>query len=619
MATESSKAPKLAVQVSERDHILGPEDAPVTLVEYGDLECPYCRQVSPVIRELRRRLGGRVRYVFRHFPIRSAHLHAQLAAEAAEAAGAQGKFWEMQESLLEHQEALELSHILEYAAQLDLDLEQLKRDLDQRTYADRVREDFQGGVRSGVNGTPSFFINGTRYDGAWDLESLIDAVEKPLGVKVRLLAQEFVRIEASGGILLLICAIIALVWANSAISESYFHFWETEFAIGFGESVISLPLIEWINDALMVLFFFVVGLEIKRQLTTGELSRPRKAVLPLAAAIGGMLVPAAIYLIFNAGGPGEQGWGIPMATDIAFTLGVLALLGSRAPLSLKIFFTALAIADDLGAILVLAIFYSSEIHWISLLIAAVILAVLIILNRIRIYSPWPYAILGIGLWLAFIESGIHPTIAGVLLAATIPTWGAPDTRALLAQCVSVLEEFDMPSVVQSNRAQVAAQTLETVADRMQSPAQRLEHGLLPWTTYLVLPLFALANAGVEIRFDQSLLSLVSIGIVLGLVFGKAIGITFFAWLAVRLRLADMPRNVSLRELFSASWLAGIGFTMSLFIAGNAFRGDAELLDQSKFGILAGSLLAGLIGFGLIYLTSQTHEETSHVEAVAAAD
>jgi len=619
MATETSTAAKLVLPVSERDHIQGPEDAPVTLVEYGDFECPYCRQVSPVIRELRRRLGGRVRYVFRHFPIRSSHAHAQLAAEAAEAAGAQGKFWEMQETLLEHQEALELSHILEYADQLDLDLEQFKNDLEEHTYAERVREDFHGGIRSGVNGTPSFFINGTRYDGAWDLESLIDAVEKPLGVQVRMLAQDFVRIEASGGIILLICAIIALVWANSAISESYFHFWETEFALGFGERIISLPLIEWINDGLMVLFFFVVGLEIKRQLTTGELSRPRKAVLPLAAALGGMLVPAAIYLVFNAVGPGEPGWGIPMATDIAFTLGVLALLGSRAPLSLKIFFTALAIADDLGAILVLAIFYSSEIHWISLLIAAVILVILIILNRIRIYSPWPYALLGVGLWLAFIESGIHPTIAGVLLAATIPTWGAPDTRSLLAQCVSVLEEFDAPGIVQSNRAQVAAQTLETVADRMQSPAQRLEHGLLPWTTYLVLPLFALANAGVVIRFDQSLLSMVSVGIVLGLVFGKAIGITFFAWLAVRLRLADMPRNVSLRELFSASWLAGIGFTMSLFIAGNAFRGNIELLDQSKSGILVGSLLAGLIGFGLTYLTTQTHEETSHVEAVAAAD
>ena len=619
MATETSTAGKLTLPVSERDHIQGPEDAPVTLVEYGDFECPYCRQVSPVIRELRRRLGGRVRYVFRHFPIRTSHAHAQLAAEAAEAAGAQGKFWEMQESLLEHQEALELSQILEYAAQLDLDLELFKNDLEEHTYAERVKEDFHGGIRSGVNGTPSFFINGTRYDGAWDLESLIDAVEKPLGVQVRMLAQDFVRIEASGGIILLICAIIALVWANSALSESYFHFWETEFALGLGERIISLPLIEWINDGLMVLFFFVVGLEIKRQLTTGELSRPRKAVLPLAAALGGMLVPAAIYLVFNAGGPGEPGWGIPMATDIAFTLGVLALLGSRAPLSLKIFFTALAIADDLGAILVLAIFYSSEIHWISLLIAAVILAILIILNRIRIYSPWPYAFLGVGLWLAFIESGIHPTIAGVLLAATIPTWGAPDTRALLAQCVSVLEEFDAPGIVQSNRAQVAAQTLETVADRMQSPAQRLEHGLLPWTTYLVLPLFALANAGVEIRFDQSLLSMVSIGVVLGLVFGKAIGITFFAWLAVRLRLADMPRNVSLRELFSASWLAGIGFTMSLFIAGNAFRGNLELLDQSKSGILVGSLLAGLIGFGLTYLTTQTHEETSHVEAIAATD
>ncbi len=619
MASDSSKTATLINPVSERDHILGPEDAQVTLVEYGDLECPYCRQVSPVILELRRRMGGRVRYVFRHFPIRSSHTHAQLAAEAAEAAGAQGKFWEMQESLLEHQEALDISHILEYAAQLDLDLEQFERDLEEHTYAERVREDFQGGVRSGVNGTPSFFINGTRYDGAWDLESLVDAIEKPLGIQVRMLAQEFVRIEASGGILLLICAIIALVWANSSISETYFHFWEIDFGIGFGERMLSLPLIEWINDGLMVLFFFVVGLEIKRQLTTGELSEPRKAILPLAAAVGGMLVPAAIYLIFNAGSPGEPGWGIPMATDIAFTLGVLALLGSRAPLSLKIFFTALAIADDLGAILVLAIFYSSDIHWISLLIAAVILVILIIMNRIRIYSPWPYALLGVGLWFAFIESGIHPTIAGVLLAATIPTWGAPDTKALLAQCVSVLGEFDAPGIVQSNRVQAAAQTLEIVADRMQSPAQRLEHSLLPWTTYLVLPLFALANAGVEIRFDQTLLSMVSIGIVLGLVFGKAIGITFFAWLAVRLRLADMPRNISLRELFSASWLAGIGFTMSLFIAGNAFRGNFELLDQSKFGILVGSLLAGIIGFALTYLTTETHAETSHVEAVTAAD
>jgi len=617
MATTS--ATKLVEPVGERDHVLGPDDAPVTLVEYGDLECPYCRQVNPVIRELRRRLGGRVRYVFRHFPIRTSHVHAQLAAEAVEAAGAQGKFWEMYDFILEHQEALDQTHLLEYAAELDLDLDRFKQDLDQNVYADRVKEDFHSGVRSGVNGTPSFFINGVRYDGAWDLESLIDAVEKPLGVQVRMLAQDFVRIEASGGIVLLISAILALVWANSSFAETYFHLWETEFSLGFGQFAFSLPLIEWINDGLMVIFFFVVGLEIKRQLTTGELSRPRRAILPLAAALGGMLIPAGIYLILNAAGPGEQGWGIPMATDIAFTLGVLALLGSRAPLSIKIFFTALAIADDLGAILVLAIFYSSDIHWISLLIAAVILVLLILLNRARVYSPLPYALLGLGLWLAFLESGIHPTIAGVLLAATIPTWGAPDTKALLAQCVSVLDEFDMPTAQTANRAQVAAQTLETVADRMQSPAQRLEHTLLPWTTYLILPIFALANAGVALKFDQGLFGPVSIGILLGLVLGKPIGITLFAWIAVRLGLADLPRNVSLRQIFSASWLAGIGFTMSLFIAGNSFRGDLDLLDEAKAGILVASLIAGIIGYVLTYLTTQTYAETSHVEAVPATD
>lgn len=609
---------KLIEPVTERDHAIGPVDAPVTLVEYGDLECPYCRQVNPVIHELRQRLGDRLRYVFRHFPIRTSHIHAQLAAEAAEAAGTQGKFWEMQEFILVHQEQLEKEHLIEYAAELNLDVERFKKELDDHVHAEKVRNDFHNGVLSGVNGTPSFFINGVRYDGAWDLESLIEAIEKPLGVQVRLLAQEFARIEASGGIVLLIFAVLAMIWANSPLGESYFHFWETHLSLGFGQLTFDLPLLEWINDGLMVIFFFVVGLEIKRQLTTGELSRPRQAILPLAGALGGMLVPAGIYLLINAGAPGEHGWGIPMATDIAFTLGVLALLGSRAPLSIKIFFTALAIADDLGAILVLAIFYSSDIHWISLLIAAVILVALFGLNRARVYSPLPYALLGIGLWLAFLESGIHPTIAGVLLAVTIPTRGAPDTKALLAQCVSVLDEFEMPAAQTGDKAQVAAQTLETVADRMQSPAQRLEHTLLPWTTYLILPIFALANAGVRLSFDQSLVGMVSIGIVLGLVLGKSIGITLFTWLAVRLKLADLPQNVTLRFIFSASWLAGIGFTMSLFIAGNAF-GSTDLLDEAKAGILIASLLAGLIGYVLTYFTTQTYAETSPAEPVPATD
>lgn len=612
---------KLTLPVGDRDHILGPEDAPVTLVEYGDLECPYCRQVNPVIRELRRRMGGRLRYVFRQFPISSSHPHAQMAAEAAEAAGAQGKFWEMHDYLLEHQGALDEAHLIEYAEELELDVGRFENDLKEHTYADKVRENFKSGVRSGVNGTPTFFINGTRYDGPWDLESLIEAIEKPLGVQVRIFAQEFARIEASGGVILLICAIIALLWANSPFAASYYHFWETELAITIGGLSFSHHLIEWVNDGLMVIFFLVVGLEIKRQLTTGELSRPRRAALPLAAALGGMLAPAGIYLLINAGGQGESGWGIPMATDIAFTLGILALLGSRAPLSLKVFFTALAIADDLGAVLVIALFYTSEISWISLLIAAIILVALIGLNRARVYEPLPYALLGIGLWLAFLESGIHPTIAGVLLAITIPTRSPPDTGSLLAQCISVLDEFESPvarQAINQNRQQAAAQTLETVADRMQSPAQRLEHNLLPWTTYVILPIFALANAGVTLQFDLSLFGPVSLGIILGLVVGKPLGITLLTWLAVRLNLAELPRDVGWTQLISTSILAGIGFTMSLFIASAAFK-DATLLAEAKLGILIASVLAGILGSVLLIVTSPTHKETSHVATVPATD
>lgn len=612
---------KLSVPVGEKDHILGSADAPVTLVEYGDLECPYCRQVNPVIKELRRRLGNRVRYVFRHFPIRTSHVHAQLAAEAAEAASAQGKFWEMQEYIFQHQGQLDENHLVTYAGELELDVEQFKRDLDEHTYAELVREDFNSGVRSGVNGTPTFFINGARYDGPWDLESLIEAVEKPLGAQVRMLAQEFARLEASGGLVLVACAILALFWANSSWAESYFHLWETKLAFSLGNLSLSLPMIEWVNDGLMVLFFFVVGLEIKRQLTTGDLASLRRAALPLAGAAGGMLLPAGLYLALNAGGTGQLGWGIPMATDIAFTLGILALLGSRAPLSLKVFVTALAIADDLGAVLVIALFYTSEISWIWLIIAAVIFIALIGFNRARVYEPWPYALLGLGLWFAFLESGIHPTIAGVLLATTIPSRNPPKTGALLAQCISVLNEFEDPAARQAradDSYQSAAQTLEVVADRMQSPAQRLEHTLHPWTTYLILPIFALANAGVHLKFDLSLFGPISVGVLLGLVIGKPLGITILSWLTIKLGWAELPPNVSWRQLFSVSWLAGIGFTMSLFITNAAFI-DPELLDQAKIGVIFASVVAGIIGSVLMVTSSPTHAETTHLEIAPATD
>lgn len=618
---EVSTTSKLTLPVGLRDHAIGPATANITLVEYGDFECGHCRKVNPVIRSLRRSLGDRLCYVFRHFPISSIHPNAQLAAEATEAAGAQGKFWEMYDHLFKHQGGLDHDHLLQFAEQLELDVDRFKKELDEHKYASKVNEDFLSGVRSGVNGTPTFFINGERYDGAWDLESLLEAIEKPLGIQVRMIFQEFARIEASGGILLIISALLAIIWANSPYWESYFQLWNTELGVTIGEFHYHHHILEWINDGLMVIFFFVVGLEIKREVTTGELSSPKQAVLPIFVAVGGMLLPAFFYLALNLGGPGESGWGIPVATDIAFMLGILALLGSRIPFTLKIFFTALAIADDLGAVLVIAIFYTDEISWIFLVVAAVILAALFVLNWARVYSTIPYIVLGIGLWIAFLGSGVHATIAGVLLALTIPTRSPPDTRALMAQCLSVLNEFEKPQSkitgVQA-RQQIAAQTLETVADRMQSPAQKLEHELLPWTTYLILPIFALANAGVVITLDAGFLGPVSIGIFLGLVFGKPIGITLFSWLAVKTGVTELPANITWRQLFSSSFLTGIGFTMALFIANAAFK-EPRLLNEAKLGILFASFIAGIIGYLLLLITSPTHSETTHLEPAPATD
>lgn len=611
----STPRPRLVLPVSERDHVQGPEDAPVTFVEYGDYECPYCRLVYYDIQGLQEQLGDRLRYVYRHLPIESVHPHARLAAEAAEAAGAQGKFWEMHDALFTHEDLNE-EQIYGFAQDLGLDMVRFRQELDEGQHADKVQEDFRSGIRSGANGTPTFFVNGQRYDGPWDLESLLEAVEQPLGVRARMLSHEFTRLAASGGIVLLIGTILALFLANSPLAESYFTFWESPLAFSFGDFSLSEHLVGWVNDGLMVIFFFVVGLEIKREILSGELSEPKQAALPVAAAVGGMILPAVIYVLLNRGGPGLAGWGIPMATDIAFTLGILTVLGNRIPFSLKVFFTALAIADDLGAILVIALFYAVEISWFSLAIAGLFFVTLVGLNRARVRVVLPYSLLGIGLWLAFLESGVHPTIAGVLLALTIPTRSPPEMRGLLLQAVTLLDSFELPVDWQrepGSRRQAAAQRLETIADRMQSPAQRLETGLAPWSTYVILPIFALANAGVALggQASLSLLSPVSVGIVLGLVAGKPLGIFLFAWLTVRLGLAELPGSVTWRQLFAASCLAGIGFTISLFIAGAAFT-DPALVATAKVAILIASILAALLGTIFLYLTSPSHAGATEV-------
>ncbi len=617
---------RLHPPVSDRDHVLGSLDAPVIFVEYGDYECPHCLQAHSIIQELQERLGDRICVVYRHFPIRSSHPRAQHAAEAAEAAGAQGKFWEMHDLLFENQGSLSDENLVDYARQVGLDEEQFRQDLNEGRFKEKVEQDFKSGVRSGVNGTPTFYINGERYDGPWDVESLVEQVEKPIGVQVRNLFNRFTRLQASGGILLAISTIVALILANSGFADAYFQLWKTDFSIMFGDIGLSKYLLKWVNDGLMVLFFFVVGLEIKREITVGELASPRKAALPLMAAVGGMVLPAAFYVLINTGTEGMSGWAIPMATDIAFMLGLLALLGRRVPLSLRVFFTALAIVDDLGAVMVIAFFYTSGILWTALGIGALILLVLIALNWLGVRNPLPYALLGIGLWLAFLQSGVHPTIAGVLLAFTIPSQTRVRAQAFMAQCIAVLGgvegedlAFESAEVEMSDRRQAAAHTLEAIAERMQSPAQRLEHSLTPWATYLVLPIFALANAGVAISTDLGSLftNRVALGIIVGLVLGKSLGITLFTWLAIKLGIAELPSRVGWPQLFSATWLAGIGFTMALFIGNSAFTDPAQLAT-AKLAILVASLISGVIGFGSLIVTSRLRDRHSELAVVAPA-
>ncbi len=420
--------------------------------------------------------------------------------------------------------------------------------------------------------------------------------------------QEFFRVEASSGIILLVCTAVALVWANSPWADSYFNLWLTKLTIDIGGFGLSKPLILWINDGLMAIFFFFVGLEIKREILVGELSSPGRASLPLAAAIGGMVVPAAIYALINRGGPGAAGWGIPMATDIAFALGVLALLGKRVPLSLRIFVTALAIVDDLGAVLVIALFYTSGITWSWLAIGGGFLLLMILANWLGARRPLVYGLLGIGLWYAFLKSGVHATIAGVLAAMTIPAAARINTSQFVTWGREVLDEFEDCCVGDSSQGHETTlnqrsllQAMETAVHHAEAPLQRLEHGLEYPVAYVIMPIFALANAGVRLGGGSNLFHPVSLGIIAGLIVGKQLGITFFTWLNVRLGLATLPEGVTWRHIYGVGWLAGIGFTMSLFIAGLAF-GISPLLDTAKVGILTASVIAGIVGW-LILRTS----------------
>jgi NhaA family Na+:H+ antiporter len=415
---------------------------------------------------------------------------------------------------------------------------------------------------------------------------------------------EFARTGSLGGIALLVATAVALGWANSPWAEGYHHFWEQTLSIGPTSSPMTMSLHHWINDGLMVVFFLVVGLEIKRELLVGELASARQAMLPIAGALGGMIVPALIYASLNAGGVGASGWGVPMATDIAFALGIMALLGPRVPLGLKVFLTALAIVDDLGAVLVIALFYTSSIDVGALLAAAAALGVAFALNRARVMVLWPYLTVGVVLWYFVLQSGIHATIAGVLLALTIPAFATMTSREFSSQARALLDTFDCEvvdsdRVIDSRAQQDALFELDYAASRVNAPLLRIEHALHSVVSYGLMPLFALANAGVTLgSVGEALRTPITWGVILGLCVGKVLGISLFSWLGVRLNLASLPLGVNWRHMMGAGVLGGVGFTMSLFIAALAFSQPA-LNEEAKIGILIASAVSGIVGFVLL--------------------
>ena len=412
--------------------------------------------------------------------------------------------------------------------------------------------------------------------------------------------QKFVKIEGFGGILLLIATLTALIWANSALGASYTSIWNYKVGIKTESFELYKPLLLWVNDGLMTVFFFLIGLEIKREVLIGELNSFKKMAFPLFGAIGGMIIPVLFFLILNQNESTFKGWGIPMATDIAFSLAILNALGKRVPLSLKIFLTAFAIVDDLGAVLVIAIFYSGTISMSLLGTAIVLLLFLYFLSYKRYYSKFVLVTMGVIIWVLFLKSGIHPTLAGVLLAFAVPIRQSINTPAFIENLVTITNNIKDASIskkpILSKEQIQEIDELQEWTGKYQSPLQHMEHSLHGWVAYLIIPLFALANAGVVITGGDNLDTMLIINIVVCLVLGKSIGITSIVVLAQKLKLLTVPKEISLQHIIGTSFLAGIGFTMAIFVSNLAFSDDPSYNLSAKMGILIGSLIAAILGY-----------------------
>jgi len=584
------------------DHILGPAGAELTLVEYGSYACPYCRAANERIAEVRDRFGDRLRYVFRHRPVTGSDI-ARRAAELAESAGDPQRFWEAHIQLMTRSERLTEDDLRAAAGTLGVAQADPERaaEVARRAKA-RVDDDVASARASGVMFTPTFFINGRRYDGPWDERALSDALLGSLGHRVRAAALDFASWAPSTGVLLLLMTAVAIAVMNTAMAPAFDAFWERHLGLTLGDDGFRMSLRHWVNDGLLTIFFLVVGLEIKREFTVGHLAGWRSAALPIAAAVGGMAVPALLYVLLAPQGPWSRGWGVPMATDTAFAVALVVMLGRRVPVELRVLLTAAAIVDDIGAIAVVALFYSGDLSYGFLGAAAALTVSLALLNRAGVYRVSPYLLIGIALWACVHAGGLHATLAGVLLALFIPTRPPPNFHALMAQADAILtvEARRSGEVLRHGPSAAALRGLDAIHDRLESPADRMLRRGAPRSSYVVLPLFALANAGVPITIEvlrghEPLIA----AIMAGLVLGKPLGFLLASALAVGAGLAVKPAAYSWRQVAGAGALAGIGFTMSLFIAGQAFPAESDFA-AAKIAVFAASVLSAVVGVAVLW-------------------
>lgn len=587
---------------NDYDHTLGPESTEITLVEYGSYACPHCRAANERIAQVRDQLGDRLRYVFRHYPLTGSDI-ALRAAELVEHAKDTKTFWNAHIALMTRSEALTEDDLIAVASDLGVPLSDAGEagEADERAKA-RVQADVKSAKASHALVTPTFFINGRRYDGPWDESSFTDAMLGGPSHRLQGLALDFAGWAPSAGILLLLATILAVALTNSSLDTGFLALWEQYLSISIGGAEFKMSLLHWINDGLLTIFFLVVGLEIKREFTVGRLASVRSGALPIAAAVGGMVVPAILYVLLTPAGAWSRGWGVPMATDTAFAVALIVMMGNRVPAELRVFLTAAAIVDDIGAIVVVAIFYSGTINFSYLAGAAATVAALALFNRTRIYNVTPYILLGVVLWACVLASGLHATMAGVILALFIPTRPPPNLTALMVQADAILttEARRSGEVLRHGPSLPAIRALDAIHDRLESPADRLLRNAGGRSSYIVLPLFALANAGVAVTADavtghEPLM----LAIIVGLVIGKPLGLVSASAIAVWLGIATKPDEYSWRQLIGAGALAGIGFTMSLFIASQAFPTETDFA-AAKIAVFAASIVSAILGVAILW-------------------